>query len=76
MRLEQNSRWILLADFYDPREPEQAWGAGTVVSVEGISLLKGGEILFRNEKTGDKRWATMEAFERALTLDAVTEFDE
>lgn len=73
--IEQDSRWILMADLHDPREVGKVWPAGSCASVEGISLLKGGEVLLQNEETGDKRWATMEAFERALRTGAVAEAD-
>lgn len=64
-----------MADLHDPREPDQVWPAGCHVFVEGISLLKGGEILLQNEETGDRRWGTMEGFTRALEVGAVAEAD-
>lgn len=69
--LKQGTRWVLWADLYDPREVSEVWPAGSIVSVDGFSLLKGGEVRLKMEKTEDQRWIAMEALERALKMGAI-----
>lgn len=69
-KLRQGTRLVLKADLYDPREIGESWPAGSIVSVDGISLLKGGEVRLKLEEVG-WRWITMEALERALKMGAV-----